>query len=41
MKLWEVFRFEVAYQLRRPLTWPELTELIDKLGFEPQIQELN
>lgn len=25
----------------RPLTWPELTELIDKLGFEPQIQELN
>ena len=25
----------------RPLTWPELTELIDQLGFEPQIQELN
>jgi hypothetical protein len=25
----------------RPLTWPELTDLIDKLGFEPQIQELN
>jgi len=25
----------------RPLTWPELTELIDKLGFEPQLQELN
>jgi hypothetical protein len=25
----------------RPLTWPELTELIDKIGFEPQIQELN
>jgi len=25
----------------RPLTWPELTEMIDKLGFEPQIQELN
>jgi hypothetical protein len=25
----------------RPLTWPELTELLDKLGFEPQIQELN
>jgi len=25
----------------RALTWPELTELIDKLGFEPQIQELN
>jgi hypothetical protein len=25
----------------RPLTWPELTELIDKLGFEPQVQELN
>jgi hypothetical protein len=21
VKLWEVFRFEVAYQLRRPLTW--------------------
>jgi hypothetical protein len=25
----------------RPLTWPELTELIEKLGFEPQLQELN
>lgn len=25
----------------RPLTWPELTELIDRLGFEPQLQELN
>jgi hypothetical protein len=25
----------------RPLTWPELTEMLDKLGFEPQIQELN
>jgi len=25
----------------RPLTWPELTEMIDKIGFEPQIQELN
>ena len=25
----------------RPLTWPELTELLDKLGFEPQLQELN
>jgi len=25
----------------RTLTWPELTELIDKVGFEPQIQELN
>jgi hypothetical protein len=25
----------------RPLTWPELTEMIDKLKFEPQIQELN
>jgi hypothetical protein len=25
----------------RPLSWPELTEMIDKLGFEPQIQELN
>jgi hypothetical protein len=25
----------------RPLTWPELSELLDKLGFEPQIQELN
>ena len=25
----------------RPLTWPELTEMIDKLGLEPQLQELN
>lgn len=25
----------------RPLTWPELTEMLDKLGFEPQMQELN
>lgn len=25
----------------RPLTWPELTELIDQLGLEPQLQELN
>lgn len=25
----------------RPLTWPELTELLDKLGLEPQLQELN
>jgi len=25
----------------RRLTWPELTELLDKLGFEPQLQELN
>lgn len=25
----------------RPLTWSELTEMLDKLGFEPQIQELN
>ncbi|NWG05736.1 MAG: quinate 5-dehydrogenase [Chloroflexi bacterium] len=25
----------------RPLTWAELTELLDKLGFEPQLQELN
>jgi hypothetical protein len=25
----------------RPLTWPELTEMIDLLGFEPQLQELN
>ncbi len=25
----------------RPLTWPELDELIDKIGFEPQLQELN
>ena len=25
----------------RPLTWPELTVMIDRLGFEPQLQELN
>jgi len=25
----------------RPLTWPELTDMLDKLGFEPQLQELN
>ena len=25
----------------RPLTWDELSEMLDKLGFEPQIQELN
>jgi hypothetical protein len=25
----------------RPLTWPELDELIDRLGLEPQLQELN
>lgn len=25
----------------RPLTWVELTEMIDQLGFEPQLQELN
>jgi hypothetical protein len=25
----------------RPLTWPELTEMLGKLGFEPQLQELN
>jgi len=25
----------------RPLTWSELTEMLDKLGFEPQLQELN
>ena len=25
----------------RPLTWPELTEMLDQLGFEPQLQELN
>ena len=25
----------------RPLTWPELNEMLDKLGFEPQLQELN
>ncbi|MBI3163246.1 MAG: quinate 5-dehydrogenase, partial [Chloroflexi bacterium] len=25
----------------RALTWPELTELLGKLGFEPQLQELN
>lgn len=25
----------------RPLTWPELDEMLDKLGLEPQLQELN
>jgi len=25
----------------RPLTWPELNEMLDKLGSEPQLQELN
>ena len=25
----------------RPLSWDELNELLDKLGFEPQLQELN
>jgi hypothetical protein len=25
----------------RPLTWPELTEMIDKLGFQPQLQDLD
>ncbi|HJR80122.1 MAG TPA: hypothetical protein VJ821_08620 [Anaerolineales bacterium] len=25
----------------RPLTWPELDEMLDQLGFEPQLQELN
>ena len=25
----------------RPLTWSELVEMLDKLGFEPQLQELN
>ncbi len=25
----------------RPLSWDEYSELIDQLGFEPQIQELN
>lgn len=25
----------------RPLSWPELNEMLDKLGFEPQLQELN
>jgi hypothetical protein len=25
----------------RPLTWPELTEMLDRLHFEPQLQELN
>jgi len=25
----------------RKLTWPELTELLDQLGIEPQLQELN
>ena len=30
-----------VYGKGRPLTWPELNELLDKLGFEPQLQELN
>jgi hypothetical protein len=25
----------------RPLTWPELNEMLDTLGFKPQLQELN
>lgn len=25
----------------RPLTWPELSEMLDQLKFEPQLQELN
>lgn len=25
----------------RPLTWPELSDMLDTLGFEPQLQELN
>ena len=25
----------------RPLTWPEYSEMLDTLGFEPQVQELN
>lgn len=25
----------------RALSWPELTEMLDRLGFEPQLQELN
>jgi hypothetical protein len=25
----------------RPLTWDELSEMLDKLDFEPQLQELN
>jgi hypothetical protein len=25
----------------RPLTWAELNEMLDRLGFEPQLQELN
>ncbi len=25
----------------RPLTWPELNQMLDRLGFEPQLQELN
>jgi hypothetical protein len=25
----------------RPLTWSELSDMLDKLGFEPQLQELN
>jgi hypothetical protein len=26
---------------RRPLTWAELSEMLDRLNFEPQLQELN
>ena len=25
----------------KPLSWDELNEMLDKLGFEPQLQELN
>jgi hypothetical protein len=25
----------------RPLSWDELNEILDKLGFKPQLQELN
>jgi hypothetical protein len=25
----------------RPLSWDELSEMLDKLGFQPQLQELN
>jgi hypothetical protein len=25
----------------RPLTWEEYSELLDQLGFEPQLQKLN
>jgi hypothetical protein len=25
----------------RPLSWDEYNELLDKLGFKPQLQELN